>query len=110
MTFYTIIDERRCPVCASRHGLIIPLDNWRAIAQITPPLHPNCRCVLSPVLKDDPRLDEPDRKIENRELIPRPVLWAGAAVLAAVLFVRFTPVLFILSFHHLGARCNEKMP
>lgn len=85
VTFYTIIDERRCPVCASRHGLVIPLDNWRAIAQITPPLHPNCRCVLSPVLKDDPRLDEPDRKIENRELIPRPVLWAGAAVLAAVL-------------------------
>lgn len=85
VTFYTIIDERRCPVCASRHGLVIPLDNWRAIAQITPPLHPNCRCVLSPVLKDDPRLDEPDRKIENRELIPRPVLWAGAAILAAVL-------------------------
>lgn len=83
--FYTILDERRCDICASRHGLVVPLDDWRAIAQNTPPLHPNCRCVLSPVLKDNKQLKEDDRKIENRELVPRPLIWAGAAILAAVL-------------------------
>lgn len=83
--FYTIIDERRCDICASRHGLVIPLDDWRAIAQNTPPIHVLCRCVLSPVLKDAKQLKEDDRKIENRELVPRPLIWAGAAVLAAVL-------------------------
>ncbi|MFN6560052.1 MAG: minor capsid protein [Nostoc sp. ChiSLP01] len=83
--FYTIIDERRCSVCASRHGLVIPLNDWQAIAQNTPSLHPRCRCVLSPVLKQAPELKDRDRSVQNRELVPRPVLWAAAGILAAVL-------------------------
>lgn len=93
--FYTIIDERRCSICASRHGLVVPLEDWQAIAANSPPLHPNCRCVLSPVLKQASELKdrEPEgasrqkrhRQLQNRELVPRPVLWAAAGILAAVL-------------------------
>ncbi len=83
--FYTIIDERRCPTCSSRHGLVIPLNDWQAIAANSAPLHPNCRCVLSPVLKKSPELKDRDRQVQNRELVPRPVLWAAAGILAAVL-------------------------
>ncbi|NJO63811.1 MAG: minor capsid protein [Richelia sp. RM2_1_2] len=84
--FYTILDERRCPICASRQELVIPLKNWRGIAANSPPMHPNCRCVLSPVLKKEKiELKNPNSKIENRELVPRPLLWSAAAILAAVL-------------------------
>ncbi|MCC5616366.1 minor capsid protein [Nostoc sp. CHAB 5836] len=83
--FYTILDERRCEICASRHGLVIPLEDWKAIAANSPPVHVNCRCVLSPVLKKSPELKQPDRQVQNRELVPRPVLWAAAGILAAVL-------------------------
>lgn len=74
-----------CPICSSRHGLVIPLNDWQMIAQNTPGLHVNCRCVLSPVLKKSPELKQGDRSISNRELVPRPVLWAAAGILAAVL-------------------------
>ena len=83
--YYTISDERRCDICASRQGLVIPLENASDVTANTPPLHPRCRCVLSPVLKDSKELQESDRAIEKRELVPRPVLWAAAGILAAVL-------------------------
>lgn len=91
--FYTIIDERRCNICASRHGLVIPLNDWQAIAANTPAIHPRCRCVLSPVLKKSPELKDRDRFVQNRELVPRPILWAAAGILASVLVGKtITPI------------------
>ena len=75
--FYTILDERRCDICASRQGLVISLSDWKNIAANSPPLHPNCRCVLTAVLKKDKTdLKNPNSKIQNRELVPRPLLWS----------------------------------
>ncbi|ARV58035.1 hypothetical protein BZZ01_04750 [Nostocales cyanobacterium HT-58-2] len=85
VVFYTIIDERRCPICASRQGLVVPLDDWRAIAQNSAPLHPNCRCLWSAVLKDDPKTQDPNRSLDKKELVPRAAPWAAAGILAAVL-------------------------
>lgn len=84
--FYTIVDERRCPICASRQGLVVPLSNWALVAANTPSLHPNCRCVWTPVLKEQKKiLDDPKRAVGAFDLVPRPAGWASAAILAAVL-------------------------
>lgn len=48
-------DERVCPVCASRHGLIYRAD------KIVMPGHPNCRCAATPVLGESLSLDDSDR-------------------------------------------------
>lgn len=41
-----VTDERSCPFCMSRHGLIYPASS------IVVPAHPRCRCVTSPVPAD----------------------------------------------------------
>jgi competence ComEA-like helix-hairpin-helix protein len=84
--FYTIVDERRCPICASRQGLVLPLSNWVLVAANTPPAHPNCRCVWTPVLKEQKKiLNDPKRAVGAFDIVPRPAGWASAAILAAVL-------------------------
>ena len=40
------MSDRTCPACSDLNGLIMPLRN-----SITPPLHPMCRCTLSPVVE-----------------------------------------------------------
>lgn len=64
-TWYTALDERVCPWCAPMHGKTVTLkqaffkrgDSITADGQtlnldyettVSPPLHPNCRCVLIP--------------------------------------------------------------
>ncbi len=44
--FVTAGDELVCPECQDRDGAIFPIDNVPARHQ--PPIHPNCRCMLTP--------------------------------------------------------------
>jgi SPP1 gp7 family putative phage head morphogenesis protein len=46
--FSAIMDARTSPICRSRHGLIMRLDD-PALARNTPPLHGRCRSVLTPI-------------------------------------------------------------
>lgn len=43
-------DERTCPFCASRHGMV-----WKRGEAPFPTVHPHCRCVLLPWNPDNPR-------------------------------------------------------
>lgn len=73
----TARDERVCPVCAGMDGKIYPLGEWNI-----PPLntHPNCRCTVIPVVKDDYLSDLIDQR-------PRQTLqeWADEQGVAALL-------------------------
>jgi SPP1 gp7 family putative phage head morphogenesis protein len=44
--FYTAMDERTCELCDTYHEQIFGIGEG-----MTPPLHPNCRCVLLPVVE-----------------------------------------------------------
>lgn len=91
LIFYAIRDERVCPICSSRNGLVIPLSDAQAIAANFVPCHPKCRCTISPVLSNPKgrRLQQdPNRQIQNRQLVPAPAKWMTAAILAAVLLGR----------------------
>ncbi len=46
--FSAVMDARTSPVCRSRHGLIMKLDDPN-VSYSTPPLHVKCRSVLDPV-------------------------------------------------------------
>jgi len=46
--FSAIMDGRTSPICSSRHGLLMKMDDDRISAN-TPPLHGRCRSVLDPV-------------------------------------------------------------
>lgn len=50
--FIAIIDDRTTDICRERDGLIMGLDDPR-VAENTPPLHFQCRSVLSPIDKYD---------------------------------------------------------
>ncbi|OXM84599.1 portal protein [Paenibacillus rigui] len=39
----TVLDQRTCPTCRSRHGIVYPIDDHPGI-----PAHPRCRCTLLP--------------------------------------------------------------
>ncbi len=92
--YQTIFDDRRCEICLSRQGLIVPLDDIENIAKITPPIHPRCRCVLSPVLKTEFEREgkKADRRIDKRNLITLAAPWGIATILAAVLLAGKQPV------------------
>jgi SPP1 gp7 family putative phage head morphogenesis protein len=49
------LDMNTCPDCAALDGQEWPVDNGHP----TPPLHPNCRCVLSPQVKGHVHADSP---------------------------------------------------
>jgi len=53
-------DERTCPTCASRHGLIY------AVGAVVAPGHPRCRCSLSPVPNE--AMQESDPKVQDQLL------------------------------------------
>lgn len=52
----TARDERVCPICAPRDGKRYPLDT-----QERPPIHPQCRCTLVPLLDDGVTVAPDDR-------------------------------------------------
>lgn len=47
-----ILDERTCRICKSLDGIYFEPDN-PALAELKPPIHPNCRCILVAVLKEE---------------------------------------------------------
>lgn len=50
--FLTAKDSRTCPICAGHDGDIVPVGKAKTGSNI-PPLHPNCRCTVLPVVDDD---------------------------------------------------------
>ena len=46
--FYTRVDERRCEVCGSMHGLIFPITAYE-VGVTASPMHPRCRCFEVPI-------------------------------------------------------------
>ena len=46
--FYTRVDERRCEVCGSMHGMRFPITQYE-VGVTAPPMHPRCRCWTVPV-------------------------------------------------------------
>ena len=84
--FSTIFDERRCPLCSSRQGIIVSLDDFEGLAKLAIPVHPRCRCVWSPILKKDFRTiaAEPNRKAKDRKIIGGKT-WLSGAIIAAIL-------------------------
>lgn len=52
-------DANACPLCLDLNGVIVPLDEeFPEDAGDGPPLHPNCRCLVSAVLADDVLADD----------------------------------------------------
>lgn len=77
--FLAIRDARTTEICRTRNGLIIPKGSVEMVFN-TPPLHARCRSVLSPVMPSvNPShqkwVDDPDRQLENRKLVPLPKGW-----------------------------------
>lgn len=66
-TWDATLDERVCVRCGTLHGTFYPLGSKPP----GPPLHPNCRCVLTPHLRED---GEPDEEEYRRA---RPLLESG---------------------------------
>ena len=49
----TAQDEKTCPICEPLDGRVVALGNPFDGGVYFPPAHPNCRCALLPVLKED---------------------------------------------------------
>lgn len=91
VVFLSILDDRRCQVCEDRHGMTIALDDVETIAANTPPMHVNCRCVLSPRLRtpeNQDELDTEEKKSKRRRLFDAPPKWLAAGILAAILLTK----------------------
>lgn len=74
VSFSAIMDSRTSPICSSRHGLLMRLDDPE-LDYNTPPLHGRCRSVLNPVYS----AYQPDLIIENnldwKRTAPLPSGW-----------------------------------
>lgn len=46
--YHALFDDRTCEECQELNGTIIPIDRAKEGENI-PPLHPNCRCYITPV-------------------------------------------------------------
>lgn len=47
---YTVVDERRCDICGSMHGLIFPMSAYE-VGVTASPFHTRCRCWEVPILE-----------------------------------------------------------
>ncbi len=65
-----VLDDATCEECGGLDGTEIDMEDIAA----QPPLHPNCRCMLSPVILswDDMDLDSPDAENMRRQLDGKP--------------------------------------
>lgn len=50
---WIIAQDQFCDDCNELHGVVVPLDSDFPDGIDGPPLHPNCRCDILPVLKED---------------------------------------------------------
>lgn len=46
--YHTIPDELRCDTCGEMHNKVFPM-SVKEIGVTAPPMHPNCRCFITPV-------------------------------------------------------------
>lgn len=66
--WFTVQDERVCPICAPLHGVILPFKESFAslgFVGLSPPAHPRCRCFLE--YGPDNTFDDADRNRRQRE-------------------------------------------
>lgn len=76
--FSAVMDGRTSPICRSRHGLIMKMDDPR-VAENTPPLHGRCRSVLDPLYSAyQPELIV-ERNLDWSNVAPLPPGWKAAA-------------------------------
>jgi SPP1 gp7 family putative phage head morphogenesis protein len=68
--FSAVMDARTSPQCRSRHGKVMRLDDPELPAN-TPPLHGNCRSVLTPLYGE----------YQSRYITPESLDWTGVAPL-----------------------------
>lgn len=66
--YRAVMDGRTCQICASRNGLVAPIDE---IGADTPPVHGRCRCVLSPVFSS----------LQPQTMTPKALDWSNVAPL-----------------------------
>jgi len=68
--YIAVLDERTTEICRTRNGLIIDANDISMVAQNTPPLHVNCRSMLSgiTVYEDSP----PPASRQEWENLPSP--------------------------------------
>jgi len=72
--FLAITDPRTTRICFDRNGLVFPIDSPDLEAN-RPPLHPNCRSVLSPLMPGvnplhDEIVNDPNRDPSRRAITP----------------------------------------
>lgn len=60
LIWHTARDERVCPTCGALEGQIFP-----AAVGIRPPLHPRCRCWVTPYGPEQPPADAPPQNIPD---------------------------------------------
>jgi SPP1 gp7 family putative phage head morphogenesis protein len=75
--FLAITDSRVTDICASRNGLVIPIEES---GEYAPPLHVNCRSVLTPLMasvsdRHRQMLEDERRNPANRNLVALPPGW-----------------------------------
>lgn len=85
LRFLAISDDRTTPICRSRNGMLIPVEDEAAIAANKPALHVRCRSTLSPIMGTiNPRhremVADPERDYKNRDLVPLPKGWLTDAL------------------------------
>lgn len=78
--FIAISDDRTTDICRSRNGLVIPIEES---GDYSPPLHVNCRSVLSPIMgavnkRHREYLEDERRNPANRQVTPLPDGWRTA--------------------------------
>ena len=54
--FSAVLDSRTTDMCISRNGLVMAIDD-PLLPENTPPLHPNCRSILTPVTEQFTKID-----------------------------------------------------
>lgn len=57
--WFATLDRRTCVVCGEKEGHVY--ENYKDIGD-TPPVHPNCRCTIIPVIKGFEELEEGDTR------------------------------------------------
>lgn len=76
---YCIRDERTCEQCAGLNGMVAQMSDAAAVARLTPPQHPNCRCTISPLI-DIKQLADANRQTPPTTAAP----WMMGRIIAAI--------------------------
>lgn len=63
--FDVIEDSRLCDICEPLDGVIRPADEWTGK---TPPLHYQCRCILTPLTEDDAQKEGVADKVPDTDV------------------------------------------